>query len=361
MRVGLVIMLICLPVLPFQARAADTLGPASSQDLPCKKPDDSLLHQGGFRGLTMPVNERVEKYNKQVHAFNDCTRALIDKNYAGIDHIRADAMAAIRLITDTANAQIADLGVKIRNAKSGAAAGYSSQPDITGMLFPAPECKAPDKSLLKLMRKDDRGFRPESVRNAEYGAQERRNRSCVETYIGQASAEIRQIGDLANAQILGITVEVNGRIESLKASAGEALSAAKIASADQEKAIAGAPIMLNGSPVNWHIDNDAESVTVEGQRLLKSRDTPNGKGDPDVIACRLPQQLPGRHLTGPEICKRNREWAALYKAGNDLSPDGKSIVPSEKSRTLDRAKLSCTTFTSGGGYYSEKITNEICH
>jgi hypothetical protein len=359
MRVGLIITLVCLPVLLFQARAADKPDPASSQDLPCKTPDDSLLHQGGFRGLTMPVNEKVEKYNKQVHAFNDCTRALIDKNYAEIDHIRADAMAAMRLVMDTANAQIADIRVKIRNAKSGAAAGYSSQPDITGMLFPAPECKAPDRSLLKLMRKDDKNFRPESVRNAEYGAQEKRNMSCIETYIGQASAEIRQIGDLANTQILGITVEANGRIESLKATAGEALSAAKAASADQEKAIAGAPIMLNGSPVNWHVDNNVESVTVEGQRLSKSLDTPNGKGDPDAIACRLPQQLPGYHLTGPEICKRNREWAALYKDGNDLSPDGKSIVPSEKARTLYKGRLACTTFKTGGEY-SETITNEIC-
>jgi hypothetical protein len=77
-----------------------------------------------------------------------------------------------------------------------------------------------------------------------------------------------------------------------------------------------------------------ESVTVTGQAL---RDNPDGKGDPDAIVCRKQQQMPGSRLMAPPVCKSNREWAQIRKDGNDVSPDGRQIVQSEKARTLNPA------------------------
>jgi hypothetical protein len=75
-----------------------------------------------------------------------------------------------------------------------------------------------------------------------------------------------------------------------------------------------------------------EGVTVTGHALL---DNPDGKGDPDEIACRKPQQLPGSRLMAQPVCKSNRDWAQVRKDGNDVSPDGRSITASQKSRTLN--------------------------
>lgn len=75
-----------------------------------------------------------------------------------------------------------------------------------------------------------------------------------------------------------------------------------------------------------------ESVTVTGHAL---RDNPDGKGDPDDIVCRKPQQIPGSRLLAPPVCKSNAEWAQICKDGNDLSPDGRQIVQSEKARSLN--------------------------
>jgi hypothetical protein len=53
---------------------------------------------------------------------------------------------------------------------------------------------------------------------------------------------------------------------------------------------------------------------------------PTGDGDPDAVTCRVPQQLPGSRLAGPQVCKTNRVWAALRANREDISPDGKMIV-----------------------------------
>jgi hypothetical protein len=159
----------------------------------------------------------------------------------------------------------------------------------------------------------------------------------------QAFAELRQTGSAAEAQIKQVKDDVNSRIARL-APAG--------------KAADGAPLALNGGTVNWQ--GGVENVTVEGMRLRRSQDTPKGEGDPDIIACRAPQQLPYSRLQGPEICKRNRDWAALYKTGMDISSDGTSVVASEKARTTGKARMNCIHSTVGG-LYEEHITNEICY
>jgi hypothetical protein len=53
---------------------------------------------------------------------------------------------------------------------------------------------------------------------------------------------------------------------------------------------------------------------------------PRGRGDPDAMTCRVPQQLPGSRLPGPEVCQTNRFWAALYAEGRRLGPDGLTLI-----------------------------------
>jgi hypothetical protein len=64
---------------------------------------------------------------------------------------------------------------------------------------------------------------------------------------------------------------------------------------------------------------------------------PDGKGDPAAITCRHPQALPGKRLLGPEVCRPNADWAQFAKNGMDVSPDGTTLVPSEKNRSLNPA------------------------
>jgi hypothetical protein len=53
---------------------------------------------------------------------------------------------------------------------------------------------------------------------------------------------------------------------------------------------------------------------------------PRGEGDPDAVTCRLPQALPGSRLAGPEVCKINRIWAELRALGQQISPDGRTLM-----------------------------------
>jgi hypothetical protein len=53
---------------------------------------------------------------------------------------------------------------------------------------------------------------------------------------------------------------------------------------------------------------------------------PRGEGEPNAITCRVPQQLPGSRLRGPEVCQANRVWAALYANQQVMLPDGKTVV-----------------------------------
>ena len=96
-----------------------------------------------------------------------------------------------------------------------------------------------------------------------------------------------------------------------------------------------------------------ESTTVSSERIRRSIDTPGGEGDPDAISCRLPQQRADSRLPGPEICKRNRDWASLKNAGYDISPDGKSAVPTRQAGT------NCTKSTAGSMYIGY-ITQDLC-
>jgi hypothetical protein len=72
---------------------------------------------------------------------------------------------------------------------------------------------------------------------------------------------------------------------------------------------------------------------------------PDGTGDPDGITCRPGQPLPQSRMMGPEVCKLNSEWALLRKKGQDISIDGKEIIPDPKGSNI--APMNCGV--AGGG------------
>lgn len=61
---------------------------------------------------------------------------------------------------------------------------------------------------------------------------------------------------------------------------------------------------------------------------------PGQPQDADAIVCRRPEELPGKRLYGPEVCKPQRQWDDLHRQGLDFGPDGQTVVESEKYRTL---------------------------
>jgi hypothetical protein len=75
---------------------------------------------------------------------------------------------------------------------------------------------------------------------------------------------------------------------------------------------------------------------------------PMGDGDPDAVTCRVPQTLPGSRLPGPQVCKSNREWAALRANRQDISPDGTMIVYLEDFQRQKAIASNCRTYFGGG-------------
>jgi beta-lactamase regulating signal transducer with metallopeptidase domain len=77
------------------------------------------------------------------------------------------------------------------------------------------------------------------------------------------------------------------------------------------------------------------SATVKDVKEALLAITPTGQGDPGAVTCRVPQLLPGSRLPGPEVCKTNRVWAQLRAEGQDISPDGTTLIATlSRSRAL---------------------------
>ena len=344
-------MLILWPIAPASADIA--LAPAPA----CQKPDDTLIKsRGGYEErIEMADDEKIQRYNAEVRAFNDCTRKLIDSNHAEMDRIRDDGNAAIRSITQTASRQNGDIAEKIEAAIAGQAPpAAGAQSGMAGWQFPAAECAAPGKPLLK----PERGRKSATVaRTAQFDTQQQFYRVCVQDYIGQARGEMQEIEASANARIKDIAAQANGRITELSNQVRSAIDLAGHAANDEIQAARGTPYEIN--PGNY-ITDGVENVIVQGTPPEQLTDSPKGDGDPHTIVCRKPQQLPDSRLMGPEICKRNRVRAALYEAGEDIRSDGQTIVASEKSRTIDHAAMNCVKITTGS-LYQGYITNEYCN
>lgn len=350
-------LFLALTLWPMTQARADI---AASSASACQKLDDSLIKsRGGYAGrMEMPDDQKVALYNAQGRAFNDCTRKLIESNNAEMDRIRDDGNAAIRGIADTANRQTADIAEKIEAAIAGRTA-VETQTDPSGWQFPDADCVAPDKALLNRVH-GKKGTSAGIARTAQYDAQQQAHETCVKSYIDQAAAEMRLITENANARIKQVADQANGQIAERHNLVKAAIQDANNASTAEVQAVRSTPLEL--TPGNTFIGG-VENVTVQGQAPEQLADTPKGDGDPHTIVCRKPQQLPQSRLMGPEICKRNRVWASLYKAGKDLSSDGQTIIPSERSRTTDHAAMACVKVKVplGPTDYSGYFTNEICN
>jgi hypothetical protein len=53
------------------------------------------------------------------------------------------------------------------------------------------------------------------------------------------------------------------------------------------------------------------------------------------IVCRPPQPRMDSRLLGPRVCKPKTEWDDLHAQGLDVGADGKSVVASEKYRSIN--------------------------
>ena len=337
-----------------QAPAANPSAPAI-----CQKPDESLIKsRNAYAGrMETPDDEKIKLYNAQAHAFNDCMKKLIDSGSAEMDRVRDDGNAAIKQVAETANRQSRDIAEKMEAAMAGRAPASDMQAGLAGWQYPDADCLVPDKALMKPAR--DKKSTSISA-TAKYDAQQRDYRACVQSYVKQAAAEIHHIEASADAGIKEISARANARISELHDQVNSAIAIANHAATDEIQTVRGTPLEI--SPANTFKDG-TENVTVEGQPPPALDDTPKGEGDPHAIVCRKPQALPDSRLLGPEICKRNRVWAALYQAGEDISADGQGIVPSEKARTIRRGAMACVQVKVpiGNDAYSGYFTNEICN
>jgi hypothetical protein len=327
----------------------------------CSKPDAELIKPG-----------TSDSYNAQAKGFNDCLRIYVENENNKIARLRADASGQFDAISASAMTQIHDIERAINTAivEVGIVNGVSQPgelpPPADGLAsFPGPECAKPDEALLKPAK----GRKAASLANLDrYEAQRQGYESCIRLYITQAKnqivqvktnaeAQVRAVADDANPRIHAINVEVSLALEEAQKASGErnakinafhsSLAAASLSPAQSQPG----GVLSSASfqpPSNQLLQNPvfqgqpaSESVIVNGARLPRSADMPTGKGDPDAISCRSPQQLAGSRMMGPEICKRNREWAKLFKRGETISPDGGKIVMGEKQRTYN--PQSCVT------------------
>ena len=76
------------------------------------------------------------------------------------------------------------------------------------------------------------------------------------------------------------------------------------------------------------VARNAGSAPSSVQLAVKALN-PRGAGDPNAITCRVPQQLPGSRLRGPEVCQTNKVWAQLAASRQILMPDGKSVIATD--------------------------------
>jgi len=68
----------------------------------------------------------------------------------------------------------------------------------------------------------------------------------------------------------------------------------------------------------------AQTPPAPGEKVYSA--FPTGEGDPNQMTCRPPQRLSTSRLLGPEVCKRNYEWARYRRDGMDVTADGQRDV-----------------------------------
>jgi hypothetical protein len=354
MRQLLMALILVLPVCS-SARAAsagDVVFDKAVQGK-CTRPDSELIKPG-----------TSNKYNAQAKGFNDCLGVYVENENNKIARIRAEASAEFDRIMESSTSQIRDIERAINSAifevsivNGLAEAKYLPPPGDTLASHPAAECNKPDAALLKPAP----GKRVASLKNTDRFEEQRLGyEACMRTYVAQARNQIKQVQANAQAAFHKVAEDANPRITRINNDVTEALDEARKAAGERNVAVNAFHSPLQADPAASQPGGlgpiafqpaqsqpGTESVIVPGERLPRSADMPTGAGDPDAISCRMPQQLANSRLMGPEICKRNRDWAKLYKDGRNLSPDGTRIVESEKAQTYN--PLNCVTIGHDSG------------
>ena len=351
----LLLALIFVPVVCSSAEAA-TAGEVVFDKIvqsKCTRPPSELIKPG-----------TSGKYNALAKDFNDCLRVYVENENNKIARIRAEASADFDRIMENSTTQIRDIERAINIAifevalvNGLADARYRPLPGDTLASYPTAGCSEPDAALLKPVP----GRRVASLKNTDrYEDQRLGYEACMRSYVAQAKNQISQVKANAEEAFHRVAEDANPRIARINANVSEALNEASKASGERNVAVNAfhGPLQASGlnpaatqpnglGPIAFQPEQKqpgTESVTVPGERLPRSADMPNGAGDPGAISCRIPQQLPGSRLMGPEICKRNGEWAKLFKDGRSISADGKQIVDAEKALTYN--PQTCVTRTA---------------
>jgi hypothetical protein len=303
-------IILALPVMARAQSATDMVSQATDTAR-CKRPDRTLIRKETAQGVSWTFQTNApSRYNEQARDFNDCTRLFIINANGEINRIRGAAMARYEAMAADANKQIRAIEAEI-NDTIATASGKPVPEGPASAVFPAPECKAPD----------------DGERDA-YNL-------CIKTWIGQAEDDIRQIAADTKVAMDIDAGDTNRQIREIKATILTAVADMRMAVREQAIALDQLKASLAPVVVPEPVPG-VENVLVTGQKPLpRSADTPTGAGDPDAISCRTPQIRADSRLLGPGICKRNREWAIIFKRGEDIAPDGFTVVSSEKERTFN--------------------------
>jgi len=353
MRYLLIFPVLLIPVAGLAQTAADQLT-KSVQETQCARPDRTLIkvETDGHTSWTSESAASV-KYNRQAKGFNDCARVYVEKANVEITRIRDATKAQTDAMADTATSRIRRIERQIHDAiervkaVEGLASVAPGGPDIAPDAFPEAECKTPDENLLVPLK----GARNNTAREQRYDGQIKSYEACMRDWVAQAKAEIAQVKRDTEAAMKPVSADANRQILEIWNTILETVAQADLAQKEQAGALAAlkAQLAANMPPPVSESATASESVTVTDTRLPRFDDQPKGEGDPDAIACRKAQPLPGQRLMGPEICKRNREWARMFKRGENFSPDGKTILEGEKQRTYAPDHCySHTVFTTAG-------------
>jgi hypothetical protein len=323
-----------------------------------------LKSHGAYTGRAeLPDAEKIEMYNAQARRFNECTRNLVDSNNADIDRVRDEANANIQRIADSAIGQIAAIHKKIQWATNGVALDGRTNPEMSATSFPDPQCRKPDDSLLRPVSRNNSNRSNSSLtRGEQYYRQEQVYESCVRDYVERASAETNQIESSANSEIRRVADIANSRIVNLQAVVRTGIETANSAALAKSQMVEGTPLARNDPILRARsAENPLEDAKADPKLWPVIQGTPTGEGDRRVITCRAPQQLPDSHLLGPEVCRRNGVWAALRKAGEDVGPDGKTILSFDGVQKMNPAACSKTMTGLGTGQESAYVNNEFCN
>ena len=180
-------------------------------------------------------------------------------------------------------------------------------------------------------------------------------------WVAQAKSEIAQVKRDTEAAMKPVTADANRQILEIWDTILETAKQADIGQKEQSGALSALQAQLAANTPPPVSASATESVVVTDVRLPRFDDQPKGEGDPDAIACRKAQPLPGQHLMGPEICKRNREWARLFQRGENVSPDGKKILEGEKQRTFTPDHCTSHTVFTAAGPVVETFCSQSAH